>query len=332
MPGWEDISAHRLVEAYQVRSHACPPCLMACGKITRVQSGPYAGLQIEGPEYETIYAFGGLCEIKELDEIIHLNDLCDRWGLDTISTGNVISFALAAAREGYLDLGISFGNAEGVAAMVRQIVYRQGIGDNMAEGTRTFARDLGLSARAVHVKGLEPAGYDPRRLKGMGLAYAVCPRGACHLRSTFYKAELSGMLENLDAEGKVALLVNWENRLALYDCLILCRFYRDLIDWREVRELLSLVTGLEATQEELTGVACGVINLSRAFNLREGIGPEQDRLPTSFHKPLEPGGHTLTEEEFKEMLRIYYQLRGWDGLAHGVEPQSEIKRSEERKT
>jgi len=146
----------------------------------------------------------------------------------------------------------------------------------------------------------------------MGLAYAVSPRGGCHLRSTFYKAELSGLVDGLSLEEKVALLVDWENRLALYDCLILCRFYRDLVDWKEVGELLSLVTGMEGSREELAKVACNVVDLARNFNLREGIGPEQDCLPAPLFRPLEPGGYSLTEEEFTEMLRTYYRLRGWN--------------------
>lgn len=311
LPGWERLSAEQFLNEYDVKPHACPPCLMSCGKITRVRAGKYAGLQVEGPEYETIYSFGGLCEIRDLDEIIYLNELCDRLGLDTISTGNIISFALAAARDGYLDLNVNFGDAAGVAFLVKRIAYREGIGNRMAEGIRKFAEELGLAEKAVHVKGMEPAGYDPRRLKMMALAYATSARGACHLRTTFYKAELSGMLESRNLEEKVALLVDWENRLALYDCLILCRFYRDLIDWKEVGELLSLVTGLQATKDEFTRIASRVIEMTRRFNLREGIGPEQDALPAAFYKPLEPGGYRLSRQEFEEMLSAYYRLRGW---------------------
>lgn len=313
LPGWEGLSAERLLSDYDVKAHSCPPCLMACGKMTRIRSGKYAGLQIEGPEYETIYSFGGLCEIGDMDGVIRLNDLCDRLGMDTISAGNVIGFVLAAARDGHIDLDVRFGDAEGVISLVKKIAFRQGIGDRMAEGIRVLARDLGLAGKAVHVKGMEPAGYDPRRLKGMALAYGTSARGACHLRTTFYKAELSGMLESLSPQEKVELFVDWENRLALYDCLILCRFYRDLIDWKEVAELISLVAGLQYNREELVRIASGVIDLTRRFNLREGIGPEQDGLPQVFFRPLEPGGHVLDEKEYAEMLSAYYRLRGWDG-------------------
>lgn len=312
LAGWEDLSAERLIRDYDVKVHSCPPCVMSCGKLTRIRKGKYTGLQIEGPEYETIYSFGGLCEIRDLDEIIHLNDLCDRLGIDTISAGNVISFIMAAARDGHVDFDVQFGDSQRVVSLLKKIAHREGLGNLMADGTRILAEKLGLSGRDVHVKGMEPAGYDPRRLKGMALAYATSARGACHLRTTFYKAELSGMLDPLSLEEKMELFVNWENRLALYDCLILCRFYRDLIDWEEIREVISLVTGLQSTKEELARTASNVINLTRRFNIRQGIGPEQDSLPKVFFKPLNPGNHVLDEKEFSEMLSVYYRLRGWD--------------------
>ena len=165
---------------------------------------------------------------------------------------------------------------------------------------------------AVHVKGLEPAGYDPRVLKGMGLAYATSDRGACHLRSTFYKPELSGMINPDIIEGKAKLFIDFEDRLTIFDTLILCRFYRDLYPWERLNEIISSVTGLKLDQKTLQEKAAKISTLVRRFNLREGLQLEDDRLPKSLHKALRDTSQAITEEELDFMLKDYYNLRGWD--------------------
>jgi aldehyde:ferredoxin oxidoreductase len=167
---------------------------------------------------------------------------------------------------------------------------------------------------AVHVKGLEPAGYDPRVLKGMALGYATSDRGACHLRSTFYKPELSGMIKPDQIEGKAALFIDFEDRLTIFDTLILCRFYRDLYPWEELERMIQAVTGLEAGKEALRAKAAAVSTLVRRFNLREGLTPQDDRLPKGLHRELKKTGHRITEDEMEFMLRDYYRLRGWDEM------------------
>lgn len=309
--GWEKISGQALLTTLEVRRRACPRCYLACGKLTTVREGSRQGLTVEGPEYETIYAFGGLCGVDNLPDILYLNDLCDRLGLDTISAGNVAGLAIEASRRGRIDYSIDYGQTERIAEFLRLVSQRQGIGDLFAEGTREAGRRLGLEDLAVHVKGLEPAGYDPRVLKGMALSYAVSARGACHLRTTFYKAELSGLMPPEIVEGKAAMLIDWENRLALFDCLILCRFLRDLIDWEGLRLILRATLGLEITVEELRHRAAGVVDLTRHYNLREGLRREDDLLPARLYRePLGPD--SLTEEEFNYLLADYYRQRGWD--------------------
>lgn len=313
LEGWEEISGDALLARYQVKPKACPPCLMTCGKLTRIQEGPYAGLELEGPEYETIYAFGGLCEIRSLDEIIRLNDLCDRLGMDTITTGNLVGLLMAASEQGRSPEPVTFGDAAAAARLVEDIAYRRGLGRLLAEGIATAARELGLEDMAVHVKGLEPAGYDPRVLKGMGLGYATSPRGACHLRATFYKPELSGVVDRTAVEGKAALFVDYEDRAALFDSLVLCRFYRDLYGWDELSTIVRLTTGLDCGRDDLARLANRLVTATRAFNVREGARRLDDNLPPRFFsEPLNEGRDILRPQELELMLAQYYALRGWD--------------------
>ena len=168
---------------------------MGCGKYIEIKKGRHQGLKLEGPAYETIYSFGGLCLIDRLDEIAYLNDICDRLSMDTITAGNLVAFAIEASKRGKIADSLDYGDSDLAAGLLHKIAQREGIGDLLAEGIKVASTELGLEGIAVHVKGMEPPGYDPRALKGMGLAYAVSDRGACHLRSTFYKAKLAGLID-----------------------------------------------------------------------------------------------------------------------------------------
>lgn len=309
---WQKISADALHQRCEVKPHACLKCFMACGRLTTVLQGRHAGLKLEGPEYETIYAFGGLCLIDSIEEIAYLNDICDRLGMDTITAGNLCGFTIEAARRGKIDYKIDYGDVDAMAELLKKIARREDIGEILAQGIRVAAREWDLEETAVHVKGLEPAGYDPRVLKGMGLGYATSDRGACHLRSTFYKPELSGMISPEEIEGKAELFVDFEDRLTIFDTLILCRFYRDLYPWEKLEEMIHAVTGMNAEKEALRSRAASISTLIRRFNLREGLEPEDDRLPKGLHRQLLKTGDVITEEELQFMLKDYYRLRGWD--------------------
>ncbi|GFK93432.1 putative oxidoreductase YdhV [Fundidesulfovibrio magnetotacticus] len=308
---WPKISGETFHKEHDVTPHACLKCFMACGRMARLSKGRHQGLTLEGPEYETIYAFGGLCMIEEMDEIVWLNDLCDRLGLDTISAGNLCALAIEACRRGVLKLGLDYGDYEGVGRLIHDIANRKGVGELMAQGIVAAAEEWGLSDLAVHVKGMEPPGYDPRALKGMGLAYGTSPRGACHLRTTFYKPELAGMIPPDAIEGKAEMLTDFEDRLTLFDTLILCRFYRDMYTWEELEKAVGLATGLEASRPELRRKAALVLDLTREFNLREGLTAKDDRLPSRLHREALPDGRSLTEAEMETLLSDYYRLRGW---------------------
>jgi len=310
---WKELSGDTLLAEHEVKPNACPTCFLACGKLTTVSKGIYSGLKVEGPEYETIYAFGGLCCIGDLAEILHLNDLCDRLGMDTITAGNLVAFTMEAVLRGKVEANLSYGDALGVADLLVDIAKVRGLGVILSQGIKPAAKVWDLEDIAIHVKGLEPSGYDPRVLKGMGLAYATSTRGACHLRATFYKAELSGMIDPAITQGKAEMFIDFENRLTLFNAQILCVFYRDMILWPELRQLVKALTGWDYTQPELEEIANRIVTLTKVFNLREGATREQDTLPKRmFREPLNEGRDVITVEELDFMLDEYYKLRGWD--------------------
>jgi len=311
---WENISAEALHSRCDVTPNACLRCFMACGRMVSIREGRHAGLQLEGPEYETIYAFGGLCQIDSIEEIIYLNDICDRQGMDTITAGNLCAFTIEAHKRGKVDYPIHYGDVDAIARLLGMIVRREGIGDVLARGIRHAAQTWNLEDVAVHVKGMEPAGYDPRVLKGMGLAYATSDRGACHLRATFYKPELAGMMPPNQIKGKAALFIDFEDRLTIFDTFILCRFYRDLYPWDVLIEILGAVTGIRASKDALRSRAADISTLVRRFNLREGLKPEDDWLPKGLFRKMERSGHEISTGELDHMLKDYYRLRGWNEI------------------
>lgn len=310
---YQKINASALHDHCEVRPHACLKCLMACGRLSTVKEGRHKGLKVEGPEYETIYAFGGLCEIDRIDEILFLNDLCDRLGMDTITAGNLAAFAIEAARQRKISHPIDYGDVDSVAGLLEDIAARRGIGDTLARGIRATAKEWGMTEQAIHVKGLEPAGYDPRVLKGMGLAYGTSDRGACHLRATFYKPELSGLVNPGQIEGKAKIFTEWEDRLTLFDTLIICRFYRDLYQWEQLASIIAAATGMALGVKEMRAIAARVTDDTRRFNLREGLTAADDRLPVRLTtEPLPESNGAITADEMEKMLQEYYQERGWD--------------------
>jgi len=309
---WEKLSAETMNKKLGTKPRACNKCFLACGKLSVVQEGRHKGLKIEGPEYETIYAFGGLCMIDSIEEIAYLNGICDNLGIDTITAGNLAAFTIEACRRDKVLDRIDYGDVDGIAGLLHQIVKREGTGAVLAEGIRFASREWGLEDIAVHVKGMEPAGYDPRSLKGMGLAFATADRGACHLRTTFYKPELAGISPPDEMEGKARVFVDFEDRLNIFDAMIFCRFFRDLYLWDDLREVITATTGMDLSEEDLRKIACHISNATRTFNIREGVTREDDTLPRRFfEEPIEEG-KIFKREDFDRLLTEYYELRGWD--------------------
>jgi len=324
LEGYENVNAEALRSKILVKNWACYGCPISCGKYCEVKEGPYAGTKGVGPEFETIYSFGGLCEIDSLEAIAKFNEICNKAGLDTISAGNVVAFAMDAYERGALksDLPIRFGDPDVVIRLLEMISKRDGVGNLLAEGVKRASENLGVSDLAIHVKGLEPAGYDPRGLKGMGLAYAVSPRGACHLRAVFYALELSTHPTHPTFDRlsmgleKVPFMIDWENRFAVMDSMVLCRFGRTIYDWTTLAKVYSQVTGVKVSESLLKEAGERIVTLARMFNIREGLSRKDDTLPQRFfNEPVPSGpsqGQSVDRNGFEKMLEKYYEIRGWD--------------------
>ncbi|CCK78300.1 aldehyde ferredoxin oxidoreductase family protein [Desulfobacula toluolica] len=309
---WEKINAQSMKEKLNAKPRSCRKCFMGCGKYVTVNEGKHKGLHLEGPEYETIYTFGGLCMVDSIEDIVWLNDICDRLGMDTMSAGNLAALTIEASQRGKINEDYAYGDADAVADILFKTAKREGLGGLLAEGIKSAGAEMDMADEIVHVKGLEPAGYDPRVLKGMALAYSVSPRGACHLRSTFYKAELSGMIDPDQIEDKAELFLDFEDRCTLFDTFILCRFYRDFYPWEELSKLFFMTTGVEFSKDELRALASRVTDETRKFNIREGLTIEDDFLPKRLFKEKLNGKQGISEDELSSMIQDYYRLRGWD--------------------
>ena len=308
-PKYETLSADYMQENFEVEVRSCPNCFLHCTNFARVKKGRHKGLELEGPEFETIYAIGGLNEIDSLEEVAWLNDICDRLGIDTMSAGNISAFAVEAYKRGRIDFEIDYNQPDRAAELYRLIAKREGAGAVFARGIKQAAKDLELEDIAIHVKGLEPGGFDPRVLKGMGLSYATSARGACHLRGTFYKAEISGQIDKTQIEDKAELMIDYEDRAALFDCLILCRFFRDFILWDELAQIIEATTGMALSKSELQTLANDITQQTRQYNLREGLDRSSDTLPKRFLTEATGEGATLSAGELDFMLKEYNAIR-----------------------
>jgi aldehyde:ferredoxin oxidoreductase len=306
---FETLTADYMRKNFEVKAVSCPNCFLNCTKHSRVKHGRHKGLELEGPEFETIYALGGLNAIEGLEEVAWLNDICDKLGIDTMSAGNISSFAIEAYKRGKIDFELDYNQPDRVAELFELIAGSIGIGQLFGKGIKRASEELGLEDIAIHVKGLEPAGFDPRVLKGMGLTYAVAARGACHLRGTFYKAELSGEMDKNQIEGKAKLMIDYEDRAALFDSLVLCRFYRDFILWEELGDIIKATTGMDLSKPELEILANNITQQTREYNRREGLGESTDTLPKRFLTEPTQEGAALKETQLQTMIKEYNDIR-----------------------
>ena len=323
MPGWESLGSEAVVQELKARARACLRCFLDCRNLSRVQSGPHRGLQLEGPEYETLYAFGGLCLINDLREVAYLNDVCDRLGMDTMSAGNLAGLVIEASRQGRIKTSLEYGHPGRIADLLYQMASRQGLGGILALGIGRAALELGLEDLAVHVKGMEPAGYDPRVLKGMGLAYAVSSRGACHLRASFHRAEITGEADPNDPAGLVASFIEHEDKCTVMDSLIVCRFFRKIYE-KEFSWILNLCTGLDSDWSALRDMSTETTDRIRMINIDQGLTAEDDRLPQRLFDQALPDGSRIRPQEMETMILEYYRQRKWDaqGIPEGIRESS----------
>ncbi len=312
VPFTDKINGDALINTLAVKAESCGYCFIGCTRKSKVKDGRRKGVSLDGPEYETINGFGGLNLVDDLREISYINDVCDKLGIDTITAANITSFAVEANKRGKIDFKIEYGDVDGIIELLNLIAKRKGVGEILSHGVKRAAELLGLEEIAIHVKGLEPPGYDPRVLKGMGLSFGVSDRGACHLRTTFYKPELAGIISPEEIKGKAKLLIEYENRLTIYDTLILCRFFRDIVYYDEIKTILYITMGMEYSENRLKEIATDITDMARRFNIREGMKqPDDDMLPDIFFKnPFDK--NSLTKGEYISLLKDYYRLKNWD--------------------
>jgi len=300
------------LRAFVRRVTSCYNCPVACAKIVNSSEGDVK------VEYEDIALLGSNCLIGDVMEVAKSLKLVNELGLDAISTGNVVAFAMELKELGLLKDVPSFGDAEGQRDLIRRIAYREGVGDLLAEGVMRVAERLGGPAKrvAMHVKGMELPGYEPRASWGMALAYATSDRGGCHQRAWTTRAEIEGPLERFSTEGVAKFVKETQDERAAAFSLIVCDFIPLYRPW----EAVEAVTGIGFTEEDYLRAGERIWNLTRAFNIREaGVGRKDDTLPPRVFEeplPLPPNGKfcvRLRREAFESMLNEYYALRGWDG-------------------
>ncbi len=310
------LSGEELNAARRVARHSCAACTIGC---EHIYAGPTGEVRLE---YESLFALGPLCGIGDPDAVLKAAQTCDQLGLDTISAGATIAFAMECAEKGLLaDAELRFGNADILLSLLERIARREGLGNLLADGTRQAAATIGGDAAdfAPHVKGLELPGYEPRALQTMALGFAVGSRGADHNRSGAYEVDFSARADRLHGSPDAArLAVETEDRAALMDSLILCKFLRGVFTdlFAESADLLSRVTSWDMTAAELRMVARRVVNAKKLYNIREGWTPAEDTLPKRFLSQGLPddasGGAVLPRERLESMIKAYYAARDWD--------------------
>lgn len=313
--GAEQLAAVDLAPARRIAKNSCAACTIGCEHVYPLTAG--GGVRLE---YESLFALGPLCGVSDPAAVLRAASACDEAGLDTITTGGTIAFLMECAERGLIDgEGLRFGDGEAVVAAIGSIVDRRGLGALLAMGSRRAAEAIGGIAPtlAPHVKGLEMPGYDPRALHAMAVGLAVGTRGADHNRSGAYEADFSAEADRAAGGPASALAaIATEDRAAVMDSAILCKFLRGVFDdyYGEVAGLLAAVTGWPIDAEELRETARRVVNARKLVNLREGWTRAEDTLPPRClsDAAASPGSPTLSRGRLDAMISAYYRGRGWD--------------------
>jgi aldehyde:ferredoxin oxidoreductase len=349
---WAERVDGAAVATYTEKNKGCFACPIRCARVTRVDSGPYAG-HLEGPEYETLDALGPLCGIDDLEVIMHGNRLCNDLGMDTISTGTIIAFAMECHQRGLLDdprYSLAWGDAQTLLGLIKDMAHRRGLGDLLAEGSRRAAREIGADVQrlAMHVKGLELPLQEPRIAKGFGLGQATSNRGADHLYALptidlagnleaaqrLFPEEMVPTLMDVDDETyKPDLVIFGEHYCAVSDALGVCKFTTTetyALYPEDLARGLSALWGRQVSGDDLLGAGERIVNLERLYNVKLGLDRTDDQLPGRFiAEPLKVHPFARSEEtgkvqasgepihvgrlrNFNGMLDRYYRLRGWN--------------------
>ncbi|MCP4760246.1 MAG: aldehyde ferredoxin oxidoreductase family protein [archaeon] len=314
----QEINAQALNEKILKKNTGCWNCPINCGKYVEVEEGPFQ-CAVEGPEYETIATFGGMCDVRNIAAIAKINEYCDRMGIDTISAGSICGLAIEAKRRGRLpgseQLNIDYNKPLEILKFLENIVYKRGIGKIFAEGTRFIAEKFNLEDIAMHVKGLDFAGYDPRAFRGFAISYGVAPEGPTHLRSVYHGVE-KGLPNYLEYDNKIAPMLEQEDRMAIIDSLIVCKFIRGILNWDVLVEIYNVLYDTSIDMKDLRKIAAEMVTMSRKFNIREGLNRKDDYMPDRVYKEelINKYGSkiSLDRDKYDLMLDEYYDLRGWN--------------------
>ncbi len=328
----EDINGPAISDKILTRNVACFACPIACGRGTEIKEGKYAGNKGEGPEYETVGTFGGMCYVNDLEAITMAGYLCNEYGIDTISAGSTIAFAMECYEKGILTrndtggLDINFGDADIIVDLVHLIARREGFGDMLAEGSMRMAAKLGQGSDhfAMHVKGLELPAYDSRAVQMTGLTYATANRGGDHVTAyvqgptfsdvPFLIVEDSEIKDPFVADpDEVKVARDLEDMLVTFDCVGACKFMGLCLNADDWVRLVNLVTGWDLSTADYKMAGERVYNLARAYSNREGLTAAGDTLPKRLlEEPLPDGPAKGHVNELPILLAAYYSLREWD--------------------
>jgi len=310
-------SGETLAESYLVKNVACYGCPIACGRRCRVD-----GVEGEGPEYETVWAYGADCGVDDLPAIIKANNWCNEYGLDTISAGATIACAMELYEKGLIKPQeidgppLKFGSGEAIVEWTRKMGAGEGFGAKLARGSYRLAEEYGVPELSMSVKKLELPAYDPRGVQGHGLQYATTNRGGCHVRGYLISPEILGIPQKIDRfslQGKAAWVKKFQDLTAVIDSLGLCLFTSFALGPDDYRDMFNAIVGEDWTTEKLLEAGERIWNLERTFNLKAGISPEDDRLPKRLlQEPISEGPSKGHVHRLAELLPQYYKERGWN--------------------
>jgi len=320
------ISGATMASTILRRNDGCLGCIVRCGRVVE-----HKGREIHGPEYETVASFGSLQLNDDLESIVEINYLCNDLGMDTISAGVTIAFAMWMTERGIGNFNVKWGDQQRVKELVRDMAFRRGIGNELAEGTRFLEEKYGVKGWGAHVKGLEIPMHDPRAFASLACAYAVHSRGACHLTHQMYLYEMGKVLEEygamstdrLSSEGKGVLFAKVQDFTELFNDVTMCAFMP--ITPTMLAEMLKYATGLEFDVFSLAKTGERIITLKRLYDLKCGIKPEEDdALPPVVLQPVE-GGSAGNVPDVKRQVQEYYEFRKWPNGIPSPERLRELK-------
>ena len=318
----DKISGETMSKEYLIKKKACWGCVIACGRVTKVEKGPYQVSYSEGPEYESVWALGNDTGVMDFGAVIKANHICDELGMDPISLGSTIACAMELNEKGYIKeeelqgIDLKFGNAAALVELVEKTAYKDGFGKYLALGSKKLAEKFGAPDLSMSVKGLEMPAYDPRAIKGIGLNYATANRGGCHVTGYTVAPEVVGIPEKIDPlspEGKAKWVKIFQDLTCVVNSTVNCLFTTFAIGAKDYAELLSAVTGWNISEEEIMKIGERIYNLERVMINKLGFDGKDDVLPKRLLKEKMPEGAGKGQVvELEKMKKEYYELRGWE--------------------